>query len=123
MQRERAYLSCAVVFFFFQAEDGIRDLTVTGVQTCALPILDNLGIFSKPRFELTPADSGNYDLRLHVTERNHWGNSKAEGMLSLLSGLPYATVYPELYNLGHEEIGRHTSELQSQSNLVCRLLL
>src|SRR2546430_7534847 len=26
-------------FFFFQAEDGIRDLTVTGVQTCALPIL------------------------------------------------------------------------------------
>src|SRR2546427_5199343 len=26
------------VFFFFQAEDGIRDLTVTGVQTCALPI-------------------------------------------------------------------------------------
>src|SRR2546428_11328085 len=26
------------VFFFFQAEDGIRDLIVTGVQTCALPI-------------------------------------------------------------------------------------
>src|SRR5216683_6360470 len=25
-------------FFFFQAEDGIRDLIVTGVQTCALPI-------------------------------------------------------------------------------------
>src|SRR5688572_31560573 len=30
---------CVVCFFFFfQAEDGIRDLTVTGVQTCALPI-------------------------------------------------------------------------------------
>src|SRR6266516_5169846 len=27
-------------FFFFQAEDGIRDRTVTGVQTCALPISD-----------------------------------------------------------------------------------
>ena len=27
------------VFFFFQAEDGIRDWSVTGVQTCALPIL------------------------------------------------------------------------------------
>src|SRR5207248_6870649 len=26
------------IFFFFQAEDGIRDRTVTGVQTCALPI-------------------------------------------------------------------------------------
>src|SRR3989475_10595020 len=30
------------VFFFFQAEDGIRDLTVTGVQTCALPISGSL---------------------------------------------------------------------------------
>src|SRR5256885_11453076 len=27
------------IFFFFQAEDGIRDYKVTGVQTCALPIL------------------------------------------------------------------------------------
>ena len=27
-----------LMFFFFQAEDGIRDLYVTGVQTCALPI-------------------------------------------------------------------------------------
>src|SRR2546430_8799054 len=32
-------LRCWCIFvFFFQAEDGIRDLTVTGVQTCALPI-------------------------------------------------------------------------------------
>src|SRR5262249_56719273 len=30
------FISCA--FFFFQAEDGIRDWSVTGVQTCALPI-------------------------------------------------------------------------------------
>src|SRR5258708_20700386 len=29
---------CHVTFFFFQAEDGIRDDLVTGVQTCALPI-------------------------------------------------------------------------------------
>src|SRR5437868_13849392 len=29
-----------VVYFFFQAEDGIRDRNVTGVQTCALPICD-----------------------------------------------------------------------------------
>src|SRR3712207_7542150 len=27
-----------ITFFFFQAEDGIRDIGVTGVQTCALPI-------------------------------------------------------------------------------------
>src|SRR2546430_3023344 len=33
-----ACIDLLVFFFFFQAEDGIRDLTVTGVQTCALPI-------------------------------------------------------------------------------------
>ena len=31
-----------LLFFFFQAEDGIRDVAVTGVQTCALPILKDL---------------------------------------------------------------------------------
>src|SRR5947209_18357581 len=31
--------SSTLTFFFFQAEDGIRDIGVTGVQTCALPIL------------------------------------------------------------------------------------
>src|SRR5690606_40291727 len=34
------------IFFFFQAEDGIRDFHVTGVQTCALPIL--AGTVEKP---------------------------------------------------------------------------
>ena len=33
------YESLCFFFFFFQAEDGIRDHCVTGVQTCALPIL------------------------------------------------------------------------------------
>src|SRR5256886_16658319 len=40
VQRRQAGL----LFFFFQAEDGIRDLTVTGVQTCALPIYRALTI-------------------------------------------------------------------------------
>src|SRR5256884_1618705 len=31
-------MSLIFFFFFFQAEDGIRDVAVTGVQTCALPI-------------------------------------------------------------------------------------
>src|SRR6478609_3821593 len=40
------------VFFFFQAEDGIRDKLVTGVQTCALPILagDGRGRCRRPRW-------------------------------------------------------------------------
>src|SRR2546422_7800277 len=36
------------MLFFFQAEDGIRDVAVTGVQTCALPILSGSSSRSKP---------------------------------------------------------------------------
>src|SRR5256885_4921915 len=42
-----AYLH-TIYFFFFQAEDGIRDYKVTGVQTCALPIYGTFG--DKPLF-------------------------------------------------------------------------
>src|SRR5699024_232579 len=45
-------------FFFFQAEDGIRDRNVTGVQTCALPIC--------PAGELRPLGLQRADLRLAV---------------------------------------------------------
>src|SRR5690606_39501847 len=37
-------------FFFFQAEDGIRDFHVTGVQTCALPIYFLSFFLSSPHF-------------------------------------------------------------------------
>src|SRR5207237_1957637 len=33
-----------LIFFFFQAEDGIRDSSVTGVQTCALPIYGTIDV-------------------------------------------------------------------------------
>src|SRR5258708_30469476 len=47
---------CATcVFFFFQAEDGIRDDLVTGVQTCALPISTKLTAENCPRKPLQPA--------------------------------------------------------------------
>src|SRR2546430_15974500 len=57
--------SVSLFFFFFQAEDGIRDLTVTGVQTCALPISwrdqahvgREVGPWSRPRSP-DPASSG-----------------------------------------------------------------
>src|SRR5207253_5799168 len=45
-------------FFFFQAEDGIRDGHVTGVQTCALPICGNTparaGVFPLLPFDMPP---------------------------------------------------------------------
>src|SRR5688572_30203016 len=41
--------------FFFQAEDGIRALTVTGVQTCALPIYDGDPVRAGPARTVSPA--------------------------------------------------------------------
>jgi tetratricopeptide (TPR) repeat protein len=63
--------------------------------------LDNLGIYSHQRSELAPTGAGTYDATLHLAERNGWGDSRLEGAISLLSGVPYATIYPEFYNLDH----------------------
>jgi tetratricopeptide (TPR) repeat protein len=66
--------------------------------------LSNLGVFPHQRVELAASQSGDYDATLHLDERNGWGDSKLEGIVSLLSGLLYETVYPEFYNLGHEAV-------------------
>jgi hypothetical protein len=66
--------------------------------------LENLEIYPRVRVELVPVSGETYDATLHLLERNGWGDSRWEGALSLLSGLPYATVYPEFYDLGHEAI-------------------
>ena len=66
--------------------------------------LDALGIFSSRRFQLIPTDSDDYDLTLHLAEKNGFGDSWLEGLLSFFSGLPYDTVYPEFYNFDHSAI-------------------
>jgi tetratricopeptide (TPR) repeat protein len=66
--------------------------------------LDNLEIYPHRRVELAPAGDGNYDATLYMAERDLWGDTWWEGALTWLSGLPYATVYPQLYNLGHEAV-------------------
>src|SRR5438034_6183765 len=48
-------------FFFFQAEDGIRDHCVTGVQTCALPIFDTLLARPKIRDSVIANDTVHFD--------------------------------------------------------------
>src|SRR5699024_11676643 len=45
-------------FFFFQAEDGIRDRNVTGVQTCALPICVGTALARPGGHEKTPCHQG-----------------------------------------------------------------
>src|SRR5437762_11382676 len=59
------------MFFFFQAEDGIRDTSVTGVQTCALPIfLHRLLVDAQDACELDEnVNACSVEERQHVTRR------------------------------------------------------
>jgi hypothetical protein len=51
-------------------------------------------------FELRAHDDGSFDVGFHAAERNGWGSSKWEGLVSLLRDTPYQAVDPEFYNLG-----------------------
>src|SRR5438128_11674766 len=62
------WTSCYDVFFF-QAEDGIRDATVTGVQTCALPILGQLFEARPQLAELVQMRGELFDVRLRRGHR------------------------------------------------------
>src|ERR1017187_10829514 len=52
------YVGCCLkfVWFFFQAEDGIRDTSVTGVQTCALPIWSMASPLAESQMGRSPLD-------------------------------------------------------------------
>src|SRR5256884_5080782 len=82
--------------FFFQAEDGIRDVAVTGVQTCALPIYAE----SEPEPQRIVA--------------------RSEVVCESCGPVPPASACRPAPARRSEE---HTSELQSRLHLVCRLLL
>src|SRR5690625_6145647 len=58
--------SSVLFFFFFQAEDGIRDGHVTGVQTCALPIL------ARHREVLNPARFGLFAFQVFSHKLMRW---------------------------------------------------
>src|SRR5260370_32457175 len=106
--------------FFFQAEDGIRDSSVTGVQTCALPI-----------------SSGRH-VRAGRSRIHLWKNDKLSGAGARTGKREVARAFdsPRLFSAMDAALKRHpllvtalarseehTSELQSHLNLVCRLLL
>ena len=62
--------------------------------------LESLDLFPHLRFQLVAQPDGSFDLTIHGGERNGWGISRWDGLLSLLRGLPYQTLYPEFYNVG-----------------------
>src|SRR5256885_13276131 len=91
-------------FFFFQAEDGIRDYKVTGVQTCALPI----------SFQLVAA-SAEWDARggaMHLAGRV---TGSAQEALAWLRQHPQLSAYaPGLQDVDRSEERRVGEECRSR---------
>src|SRR5205807_6703909 len=104
---------------FFQAEDGIRDYKVTGVQTCALPIFF---IVLTVNAYLTW-----FERKVVAHIQSRWGPHRV-GPHGLLQPLADGVKFffkedPTPAGVDRFRSEEHTSELQSPCNLVCRLLL
>src|SRR2546425_8571311 len=95
-----------LIVFFFQAEDGIRDKLVTGVQTCALPICHK-------------GESRRCTSR-RARAWCKWCSRDRRGPADDRHSRARPSLRAGRHCLRSEE---HTSELQSLAYLVCRLLL
>src|SRR2546421_9541542 len=104
--KQQNVLTCTV--FFFQAEDGIRYLIVTGVQTCAF------FFSSRRRHTRSDRDWSSDVCSSDLSRRRHKRSEEHTSELQSRSDLVCRLL------LGSEE---HTSELQSRSAFVFRLLL
>src|SRR5690606_40349706 len=112
-----------VVVFFFQAEDGIRDFHVTGVQTCALPIL-SLAVRSS-RGTTVQRASGSTSVTCAgspTASGRPWSATRpiAAGAADIVRA---TSAQPKSRARCRPRSEEHTSELQSREKLVCRLLL
>src|SRR5438093_8068889 len=112
------------LFFFFQAEDGIRDWSVTGVQTCALPIsrlvrivIENAVEFAGdkfrfglgvPRFEIFQVSPGTLLRAQRLAQPLRIvGNDRAGGVQNVLSG---AVIALQLNDSGGGKIAGRAQE-------------
>src|SRR6266699_6502057 len=101
-----------IFVFFFQAEDGIRDADVTGVQTCALPIC---GILRKQRNttvilgEVTGVDKDRRCIFVNSADRQ--GVSVPYDVLVLATGVRHSYF-------GHDEFARFAPGLKSLADAV-----
>lgn len=63
-----------------------------------------LGIFPTYRFELAAREGNRFDVIFRSQERIGWGSNAIQALVGIFRGLPYQTIYPEYFNLGHEAI-------------------
>src|SRR5258707_9866082 len=87
---------CRLILFFFQAEDGIRDIGVTGVQTCALPI--SAPVTEAARAQILPSDVVVCNFKVYFAVRPF-----AKAVYA--TGLPALGQFDRIKNLP-KEIGR-----------------
>src|SRR3712207_7839213 len=119
--------------FFFQAEDGIRDIGVTGVQTCALPIFGymmmGLGIAGLSLNFVDGYTAGFFHLMSHAMFKaslfmgagallHGVGSRFMSDMGGLKTNMKKTYVFMLLASLSLRS-EEHTSELQSRQYLVC----
>src|SRR2546425_11934045 len=83
------YLSFFMFFFFFQAEDGIRDKLVTGVQTCALPISRYVAgdrpdalAFASPGSDTVRYEDGLGEFEIRLLLEQHLGDTSAAALFA-----------------------------------------
>src|SRR5258708_11628908 len=93
MTRKVESLCYRLLFFFFQAEDGIRDDLVTGVQTCALPISELADRIAALPLLFEPGTAWNYSYSTDVLAR----------VVEVASGRPLDELFRERI---FEQIGR-----------------
>jgi len=82
-------------FLFARGGEWTRDQYLTTQSR-----LRALDLYPGMFFELRAHNDGSFDLDFRAAERNGWGSTKWEGLVSLLRDLPYQAVDPEFYNLG-----------------------
>src|SRR5438552_14672450 len=98
--------------FFFQAEDGIRDDLVTGVQTCALPI-------STPAMPAAAGMVSSHAQTIRPATPQRTADNRCAAPTPDIAPVMVCVVLTGMPKRSEE----HTSELQSPDHLVCRLLL
>src|SRR5690554_7204449 len=96
-------------YFYFQAEDGIRDADVTGVQTCALPISrDSLQLYCTPAVNLFSHEGEPVDLNGRQTEYRISPSSRCPEHFEVFSRSEERRVGKECRSQWTEEHGIYT---------------
>src|SRR2546430_9596910 len=116
-----AYSDAQSCFFFFQAEDGIRDLTVTGVQTCALPICPGGPAPAPPGPPCTSAQPRSSPSCEGVSRISRSRCKASAEVVTSISRRPFVVHQPKLHTQPGAADRNRTRNLLFTKQLLCQL--